>query len=121
VALAMRAASAWRCAENSAALSAACTAFPNAVNSSHVISVGAVTRTRSDTTPKWKILAETSASSGRPPTTSRSGPSETEIGGVRISIACASPRLGRARSGPLEASSPSARSRWISYPTSCSR
>jgi hypothetical protein len=114
VALRIRAASAWRCAEKSAALSAAWTAFPKAVNSSHVISVGAVTRTRSETTPKWKIRADTSASIGHPSTTSRLGPSETDTGGVKISIAWASARLGRARSGALDASSSSARSSWIS-------
>jgi hypothetical protein len=88
--------------------------LPKAVNSSQVISAGAVTRTRSETTPKWKIRADTSASSGRPPTTSRSGPSETDTGGLWIWIAWASARLGRARSGALDASSSSARSSWIS-------
>jgi hypothetical protein len=70
----------------------------------------ALTRARSDTTPKSNTRADISASTGRPSISIGSVPSPTVTGGFGIWMVCASPRDGRRRSGPLEASRSDARS-----------
>jgi hypothetical protein len=92
------------------------TVVPKRTNSSHVPPAGASMRTRSETTPKSKMRAETSASRGapKPARATRSWPRITVSGGLAICSACASPRTGRTRAGALAASRSRARSRRMS-------
>src|SRR5262245_44833653 len=97
------------------------TALPNAANSLHVRRGGPATRRAIEHTPNSKSCPESVASYSDAPAFTRKLPSDTNNGGLRISIARASPRAGRTRPRVLSPSKPAAASSAMEYPTSYNR